>query len=139
MLTLREKRPNTVFFWSLCSLNTGKYEEKLLIRTLFTQCELQLAMILLLACTTFFKIHKCQYFMCKHGLHYEIKNTIKFLLLRESGNTFWASPFRSKESYETASLSRKASMLVFQKCYLSIFRENEAKDFPKILYDLKWS
>ena len=92
------------FFWSLFSLNTGKYEEKLRIRTLFTQCELQLAMFLLLVCTTFFKIHKCQYFMCKHGLHYEIENTIKFLLLRESGNAFWASPFRSKESYETACL-----------------------------------
>ena len=123
MLTLREKRPNTVFFWSLFSLNTGKYEEKLLIRTLFTQCELQLAMILLLACTTFFKIHKCQYFMCKHGLHYEIKNTIKFLLLRKSGNTFWASPFRSKESYETASLSEGKYVSISKMLFINFSRK----------------
>ena len=111
------------FFWSLFSLNTGKYEEKRRIRTLFTQCQLQLAMILLLACTTFFKIHKCQYFMCKHGLHYEIKNTIKFLLLRESGNTFWASPFRSKESYETASLSEGKYVSISKMLFINFSRK----------------
>ena len=111
------------FFWSLFSLNTGKYEEKLRIRTLFTQCEIQLAMFLLLACTTFFKIHKCQYFMCKHGLHYEIKNTIKFLLLRESGNTFWASPFRSKESYETASLSEGKYVSISKMLFINFSRK----------------
>ena len=111
------------FFWSLFSLNTGKYEKKLRIRTLFTQYELQLAMFLLLAFTKFFKILKCQYFMCKHGLHYEIENTIKFLLLRESGNIFWASPFRSKESYETASLSEGKYVSISKMLFINFSRK----------------